>query len=155
MISIEGYTAEWPRLSLGIQHFHPIYEQTCSGGSDGGGVAEVIVLLVCDAVSLRKLLPTFHNNTLVSSSDHILTPEDEAAKWTRNIVNKLSSNATSRPRRTNSSDTPLRKHETLPFYVYSQQSSNKAVASVSKVTSAWLSKIWVQIKPHSTRVQEH
>jgi len=107
MMSIEGYTAEWQRLFLGIQHFHPIYEQTRSGGSGGGGVAEVIVLLVCDAVSRRKLLPTFRNNTMVSSSDHILTLEDEINKLTRNIVNKLSGNATSRPRRTNSSDTPL------------------------------------------------
>jgi len=88
MISVEGYTAEWPRLSLGIQHFHPIYEQTCSGGSGGGGgVAGVIAFVVYDAVSLRKLLPTFRNNTLVSSSDHILTLEDETTQLTRNIVN--------------------------------------------------------------------
>jgi hypothetical protein len=63
MLPIERYTAELPRLSLGIRYFHPIYEQTCSGGSGGGGAAEVIVLVVCDAVSLRKLFPTFRNNT--------------------------------------------------------------------------------------------
>jgi hypothetical protein len=69
MPSIEGYTAvnsteEWPRLSLGIQHFHPIYEQTCSRVSDGGDVAEVIVLLVCDAVSLRNCFLPFETTNL-------------------------------------------------------------------------------------------
>ena len=133
----------------------PYTSRPAGGGSGGGGVAEVIVLLVCDTVSLSKLSPTFRSNILVSSSDHILTLEEQTTKLSRNIASKLSNNATSRPWRTNSHATPLRKPETLHGYVYSEQRSKKAVASVSNLTSARLSKIWVHIKPQSTRIQEH
>jgi hypothetical protein len=45
-------------------------------------------------VLLCKVFPTFRNNTQVSSSDHILTLEDETTKLSRNFANQLSSNAT-------------------------------------------------------------